>query len=94
MPDFMFKVGDRVVMDVEYGEDHEVFLGQTGTVVDTDFDPYRVGVCWDQRKSVYHSCSGSCDDNHGWYVDEYCLAAEMCDLGTFDADSINKLFEI
>lgn len=47
--------------------------GYTGTVIDVylykdDPDEDEIGVRWDEEISEGHSCHGSCDTGHGWYV--------------------------
>lgn len=69
----MFKVGDRVryVAKGLYPE----FVGQTGTVVETEWD---TGVQWDKRVNTFsnydgHDCRGNGKTGHCWYVDSSSL---------------------
>ena len=62
-----FNVGDRVVC-----VRHATFVacGEYGTVCDIKypFDDY-IGVDWDKYDlDLRHTCSGNCEDGHGWYT--------------------------
>lgn len=93
----MFNVGDRVIFTAERDDDGGVICGQRGIVVDIDtYDSERIGICWDEEDYQYHSCSGNCDEHHGWYVDEDYLTIEPPDdLDSFESDgnAITDLFE-
>lgn len=53
--EILFKVGDRV--KTTYGEE--------GTVVCKD--GVFIGVSFDIKKSIRHTCDGHCEHGYGWY---------------------------
>ena len=59
------KIGDRVklIKDVEYVES-----GTTGTVVHIHAVTPNIGICFDIRSPMLHSCEYHCDRGTGWYV--------------------------
>lgn len=64
-----FRVGDRVicVRRIPF-----VACGEYGTVCDINksFDTIvdYIGVDWDKYNPALHTCSGNCEDGHGWYT--------------------------
>ena len=87
----MFECGDRVVLIVDEDIDGLLIQGQVGTVCDVGND--RIGVRWDDEMERAHVCGGTCDDKHGWYVDEdeIELITEEFDM---DDSDVQELLEI
>ena len=50
------KVGQRVLCRKEYGTIIEL--------INSD----KVGIKFDKKRSIYHSCNGRCEFGYGWYV--------------------------
>lgn len=50
------KVGQKVLCHKEYG-----------TIIELNYNQ-RVGIKFDKKKAIYHSCNGKCENGHGWYV--------------------------
>lgn len=70
MKNYKFTIGDRVVCTYDHPDGNsDIVIGSTGTVCDFSSRKGRVGVRWDKRLFEGHSCSNSCDDGYGWYVD-------------------------
>lgn len=71
--EYKFCKGDRVyaLWDNPSGN-RSIHAGYTGTIVDVY--PYEggpedsIGVRWDEEIMEGHTCDGSCDTGHGWYV--------------------------
>lgn len=76
----IFRAGDRVVLLEDYPDDNEdLRAGALGTALanaEVDSPEYRdvddpdqwVPVRWDEAVTNGHSCSGRCEDGHGWNV--------------------------
>lgn len=74
-----FQPGDRVVLIRDFDElksgDAGVFLHEVRSFPE-------LGVRWDKGESYMHSCDGSCEVGHGWYVPHGHLTFEKdIDLG-------------
>lgn len=70
----------------EEDPDCEVVYGQMGTVCSFNghYDREPIGVEWDLRKDIYHSCEGECENLHGWFVPHEMISHIACDLGEFE----------
>ena len=88
-----FNIGDRVVcvVDRSFGNP-DILVGVCGTVCDLDEDGF-IGVAFDHEIHIGHSCSGQCENGHGWYLRPNALS--IVDDSEFDVqeDAINEFME-
>ncbi len=63
----MFEIGDRVHLLVDHPYNNpDLSFGETGTVC--AIIAHSVGVRWDKKIYVGHTCDGFCEDGYGWWV--------------------------
>lgn len=89
--EYAFEVGDRVECALDYPDDNgDITVGCTGTVC--CFCDDGIGVCWDEKVSGGHDCSGNCEYGHGWYVNpKYICIVETEDFEV-DEEMLNAFF--
>lgn len=46
------------------------FLNDKGRIVNIDNEPPPIGIEFDEKNTLFHSCDDECKDGHGWYVTE------------------------
>ena len=63
-----FHVGDRV-LSIGVTRDGRGVKDLVGTVCKISRCNPCIGVSWDESLDFMHSCGGSCEDGHGWFVD-------------------------
>ena len=78
-----FRIGDIVRFTTSTDPDDGVRYGQEGIVcsLDDDYGCENVGVRWDIELGKYHSCSGKCENHHGWWVPREDIELVRVDIG-------------
>lgn len=78
-----FHLGERVRFTTHIDPDEGVGYGQEGTIcsLENDYGTENVGVRWDIELNKYHSCSGKCDNHHGWWVPYEDIEVVSADIG-------------
>ena len=85
-----FHIGDRVMFTNSADPDDGVKYGQEGSVcsLDDDYGNGNVGVRWDIELGKYHSCSGKCENHHGWWVPCEDIELVRVDIGEIQCSDI------
>jgi len=78
----MFKLDDKVICIESC---HCIKVGMTGIICDYQSFNEMIGVAWDDFYEG-HSCSGTCNNNKGYYVYDYVIKLNDCNEKTKNVD--------
>lgn len=90
-------IGDPVIVTklpetTHSGLNPDIRIGDIGVVCKLTWDRY--GVDWGRKITSGHSCRGTCEPGHGYYIDKQCVefARESTEF-SFDKDDFKILMQ-